>query len=57
MKPDRTIEILAKLKEIHEKNPDLYMTGTTNEEMVEAIGIGLEAVKTLMEMATFILQK
>jgi len=50
MKPTRTIEVLNKLKEKHEANPDLYMPDITNEEIVTALATGIRAVKTLVDI-------
>ena len=51
MNPDRTLEILTKLKAIHEENPRLAMTDTTNAEIIQALDIGAEAVRALIEIA------
>ena len=48
MNPDRTLEILTKLKAIHEENPRLAMTDITNAEIIEALDIGAEAVRVLI---------
>lgn len=51
MNPDRTLEILTKLKAIHEENPRLAMTDITNAEIIQAFDIGAEAVRALIEIA------
>lgn len=51
MNPDRTLEILTKLKAIHEENPRLSMTDITNAEIIQALDIGAEAVRALIEIA------
>lgn len=51
MKPSRTIEILTKMRDIHKNNPRLAMTDITNAEIIDALGIGAEAVKFLVEIA------
>ena len=50
MKPERTIEVLTKLKEKHKDAPDLYMPGITNKEIVKALDTGAQAVTTIMAM-------
>ena len=51
MNQNRTLEILTKLKAIHEENQRLAMTDITNAEIIQALDIGAEAVRALIEIA------
>ena len=56
MNPNRTLKILTKLKAIHEENPRLAMTDITNAEIIQALDIGAEAVRALIELADVVIR-
>ena len=51
MKPVRVIEVLKKMKRIHEENPQLAMTDVTNEEIVNTLEIAINAMDLVIELA------
>lgn len=56
MKPKRTIEILTKLKKLHEDNPDLYLMDVTNKEIIKALEIGANAVNLCAGLAHMVVE-
>ena len=57
MDPKRTIAILSRLIRIHENVPCLAMTDISNEEIIEALVIGRNAVELLVELTQKYMEK
>lgn len=57
MKPGRTLAILNKLKDIHERNPDLFLNDITNQEIIEVLDHATQCVVLLVEFAAELLNE
>jgi len=56
MKPKRTIDILVRLKKLHEDNQDLYLLDATNKEIIKALEIGAKAVNLCAGLAHMVVE-